>query len=30
MRVHPLKEEVHINKKALSGGTFLAALEGGI
>jgi hypothetical protein len=30
MLVHPLGENVHINKKPLLGSTFLAALKGGI
>jgi hypothetical protein len=30
MFVHPLREDVHINKKPLPGGTFRAALEGSI
>jgi hypothetical protein len=29
MHVHPLGENVHINKKPFSGGTFPVALEGG-
>jgi hypothetical protein len=30
MLICPLGEDVHINKKPLSGGTFAVALEGGI
>jgi hypothetical protein len=30
MLVHPMGEDVHINKKPLSGGAFLAAPKGGV
>jgi hypothetical protein len=30
MLVRPLREDMHVNKKTLSGGTFPATLEGGV